>query len=135
MNQIAEFGVAAHWKYKNPKSVKEKETKEYKWLYDLLELLENSSSQEELIENSKIKLFQDHIYVFSPKGDVFELPNNATSIDFAYSIHSEVGDKCVGCKINGKAQPLKTILKNGDQVEIITSLNASPSSCYGKELL
>ena len=130
MNQIAEFGVAAHWKYKNPKSVKEKETKEYKWLYDLLELLENSSSQEELIENSKIKLFQDHIYVFSPKGDVFELPYNASSIDFAYSIHSEVGDKCVGCKINGKAQPLKTILKNGDQVEIITSLNANPSMLW-----
>ena len=130
MNQIAEFGVAAHWKYKNPKSVKEKDTTEYKWLYDLLALLENSSSQEELIENSKIKLFQDHIYVFSPKGDVFELPNKATSIDFAYSIHSEVGDKCVGCKINGKAQPLKTILKNGDQVEIITSLNASPSPLW-----
>ena len=130
MNQIAEFGVAAHWKYKNPKSVKGKDTKEYKWLYDLLELLENSSSQEELIENSKIKLFQEHIFVFSPKGDVFQLPNSATSIDFAYAIHSEVGDKCVGCKINGKAQPLKTILKNGDQVEIITSLNANPSPIW-----
>jgi len=130
MNQIAEFGVAAHWKYKDPKSIKENDTKEYKWLYDLLELLEISSSQEELIENSKIKLFQDHIYVFSPKGDVFELPKNATSVDFAYSIHSEVGDKCVGCKINGKAQPLKTILKNGDQVEIITSLNAHPSPLW-----
>lgn len=130
MNQIAEFGVAAHWKYKNPKIVKKNDTKEYKWLYDLLELLENSSSQEELIENSKIKLFKDHIYVFSPKGDLFELPNNATSIDFAYSIHSEVGYKCVGCKINGKAQPLKTILKNGDQVEIITSLSANPSPLW-----
>ena len=130
MNQIAEFGIAAHWKYKNPKSVKEKDTPEYQWLYDLLALLENSSSQEELIENSKIKLFQDHIYVFSPKGDVFELPKNATSIDFAYAIHSEVGDKCVGCKINGKAQPLKTTLKNGDQVEIITSLSANPSPLW-----
>ena len=130
MNQIAEFGVAAHWKYKNPKIVKEKDTKEYQWLYDLLELLENSSSQEELIQNSKINLFQDHIYVFSPKGDVFELPNNATPIDFAYSIHSEIGDKCVGCKINGKSHPLKTSLNNGDQVEIITSFNASPSPLW-----
>ena len=130
MNQIAEFGIAAHWKYKNPKIAKEKETKEYQWLYDLLELLENSSSQEELINNSKIKLFEDNVYVFSPKGDVFELPKGATSIDFAYSIHSEIGDKCVGCKINGKAQPLKTILKNGDQVEIITSSSASPSPLW-----
>ena len=75
-------------------------------------------------------ILQDHIYVFSPKGDIFELPKNATSIDFAYSIHSQVSDKCLGCKINGKAQPLKTVLKNGDQVEIITSLNATPSPLW-----
>ena len=130
MNQIAEYGVAAHWKYKDPKIIKEKDTKEYKWLYELLELMENATSQEELIENSKIKLFQDNIYVFSPKGDVFELPKNATSVDFAYFIHSEIGDKCVACKINGKLQPLKTILKNGDQVEIITSSEANPSPLW-----
>ena len=130
MNQIAEFGVAAHWKYKDPKISKEKDIKEYKWIYDLLELMENSSSQDELIENSKIKLFQDNIYVFSPKGDVFELPKNATPIDFAYSIHSEIGDTCVACKINGKLQPLKMKLKNGDQVEIITSTNAQPSPLW-----
>jgi GTP pyrophosphokinase len=130
MNQIAEYGVAAHWKYKDPKIAKEKDTKEYKWLYDLLELMENATSQEELIENSKIKLFQENIYVFSPKGDVFELPQNATSVDFAYFIHSEIGDKCVACKINGKLQPLKTRLKNGDQVEIITSSEANPSPLW-----
>ena len=125
MNQIAEFGVASHWKYKDPKI-----SKEYKWIYDLVELMENSSSQDELIENSKIKLFQENIYIFSPKGDVFELPKNATPIDFAYSIHSEIGDKCVACKINGKLQPLKMKLKNGDQVEIITSSNAQPSPLW-----
>ncbi len=130
MNQIAEFGVAAHWKYKDPKIIKEKESKEYKWIHDLLDLMENSSSQEELLENSKIELFKNNIYVFSPKGDVIELPKNATSIDFAYSIHSEIGDKCVACKINGKLQPLKMKLKNGDQVEIITSLTAQPSPLW-----
>ena len=130
MNQIAEFGVAAHWKYKDPLSVKEKEAKEYRWLYDLLELMENSASQDDLIENSKIKLFQNNIYVFSPKGDVYELPKNASSVDFAYSIHSEIGDKCVACKINGKLQPLKTTLNNGDQVEIITSSEAKPSPLW-----
>ena len=127
MNQIAEYGVAAHWKYKDPKIIKVKDTKEYRWMHDLLELMDNSSSQEELIENSKIKLFQNNIYVFSPKGDVIELPLNATPIDFAYSIHSQVGDKCVAAKINGKLQPLKTILKNGDQVEILTSDQSQPS--------
>ena len=127
MNQIAEYGVAAHWKYKDPKIIKEKDTKEYRWMHDLLELMDNSSSQEELIENSKIKLFQNNIYVFSPKGDVIELPINATPIDFAYSIHSQIGDKCVAAKINGKLQPLKTILQNGDQVEILTSDQSQPS--------
>ena len=130
MNHIAEYGVAAHWKYKDPKIIQEKDTKEYKWIYDLLELMENSSTQDELIENSKIKLFQNNIYVFSPKGDVFELPKNATPIDFAYSIHTEIGDKCVACKINGKLQPLKLKLKNGDQVEILTSSNAQPSPLW-----
>ena len=127
MDQIAEYGVAAHWKYKDPKINKSKITKEYKWMHDLLELMDNSMSQDELIENSKIKLFQENIYVFSPKGDVIELPKNATSIDFAYSIHSEIGDKCVATKINGKLQPLKMKLKNGDQVEILTSDNSQPS--------
>ena len=127
MNQIAEFGVAAHWKYKDPKIIREKDTKEYKWIYDLIELMEGSSSQDELIQNSKIKLFKDYLYVFSPKGDVIELPINATPVDFAYSIHSEIGDSCVACKINGKSQPLKTKLRNGDQVEIITSSESQPS--------
>jgi GTP pyrophosphokinase len=130
MNQIAEFGVAAHWKYKDPKEIKERDTKEYRWMHELLDLMNSSSSQDELIENSKIKLFEDNIYVFSPKGDVLELPKNATPIDFAYSIHSEVGDKCVASKINGKLQPLKSILKNGDQIEIFTSDDSQPSPLW-----
>ena len=130
MDQIAEYGVAAHWKYKDPKKIKEKESKEYKWMYELLDLMNQSNNQDELIENSKIKLFEDNIYVFSPKGDVIELPKNSTPIDFAYSIHSEIGDKCVAAKINGNLQPLKSKLKNGDQVEILTSNDSQPSPLW-----
>ena len=130
MNQIADFGVAAHWKYKDPKSIKEKDTKEYKWMHDLIDLMNNSLNQDELIENSKISVFNDEIYVFTPKGDLIELPINSTPIDFAYSIHSQIGDKCVGAKINEKLQPLKTILKNGDQIEIITSEESQPSPMW-----
>ena len=130
MDQISEYGVAAHWKYKDPKISNVKDTKEYRWMHDLLELMDNSTTQDELIENSKIKLFQDNIYVFSPKGDLMELPKNATPVDFAYSIHSEIGDKCVAAKINGKLQPLKMKLNNGDQVEIFTSKSAQPSPLW-----
>ena len=130
MEQIADYGVAAHWKYKDPKKIKEKDTKEYSWMHDLVDLMNTSLNQDELIENSKIKVFQNDIYVFTPKGDVVELPKNATPIDFAYSIHSEIGDKCVAVKINEKLQPLKTILKNGDQIEIITSEESQPSPLW-----
>ncbi len=132
MNQIADFGVAAHWKYKDPKKIKEKDTKEYIWVHDLVDSMNASNSQDELIENSKLKVFQNDIYVFTPKGDIIELPKNATPIDFAYAIHSQVGDKCVAAKINEKMQPLKTILKNGDQIEIITSEAAQPSPLWGR---
>ena len=130
MNQIADYGVAAHWKYKDPKSIKEKDTKEYKWMHDLIDIMNSSLSQDELIENSKISVFNDQIYVFTPKGDLIELPVNSTPIDFAYSIHSQIGDKCVGVKINEKLQPLKTILNNGDQIEIITSEESQPSPLW-----
>ena len=130
MEQIADYGVAAHWKYKDPKKIKEKDAKEYMWVHDLVDSMNASSTQDELIENSKLKVFQNDIYVFTPKGDVVELPKNATPVDFAYSIHSQVGDKCVAVKINEKLQPLKTILKNGDQIEIITSENSQPSPLW-----
>ena len=130
MNQIADYGVAAHWKYKDPKKIKDNDTKEYKWMHELLDLMNSSLNQDELIENAKINLFQNDIYVFTPKGDVIELPKSATPVDFAYSIHSQIGDKCVGAKVNGKLQPLKTILKNGDQVEIIISDQSQPSPMW-----
>ena len=130
MNQIADFGVAAHWKYKDPKKIKDKDTKEYKWMHELVDLMNSSVNQDELIENSKINVFQDDIYVFTPKGDVIELPKNATPIDFANTIHTQIGDKCVGAKVNGKLQPLKIILKNGDQIEIITSEDSQPSPLW-----
>ncbi len=130
MNQIADFGVAAHWKYKDPKKIKEKDTKEYIWVHDLVDSMNTSTSQDELIENSKLKVFQNDIYVFTPKGDIIELPKNATSIDFAYAIHSQIGDQCVAAKINEKLQPLKTVLKNGDQIEIITSESSQPSPLW-----
>ena len=130
MEQIADFGVASHWKYKDPKKIKEKDAREYKWVYDLVDSMNSSVSQDELIQNSKLKVFQNDIFVFTPKGDLIELPKNATPIDFAYAIHSQVGDKCVAAKINDKLQPLKTILKNGDQIEIITSESSQPSPLW-----
>ncbi|MBD1147931.1 bifunctional (p)ppGpp synthetase/guanosine-3',5'-bis(diphosphate) 3'-pyrophosphohydrolase [Pelagibacterales bacterium SAG-MED31] len=130
MDQIADFGVAAHWKYKDPKKIKDNDSKEYKWMHELVDLMNSSINQDELIQNAKINVFQNDIYVFTPKGDVIELPKNATSVDFAYSIHSQIGDKCVGAKVNGKLQPLKTILKNGDQIEIITSEESQPSPLW-----
>ncbi len=130
MDQIADFGVASHWKYKDPKKIKEKDAREYKWVYDLVDSMNSSVSQDELIQNSKLKVFQNDIFVFTPKGDLIELPKNATPIDFAYAIHSQIGDKCVAAKINDKLQPLKTILKNGDQIEIITSESSQPSPLW-----
>ncbi len=130
MDQIADFGVASHWKYKDPKKIKEKDAREYKWVYDLVDSMNSSVTQDELIQNSKLKVFQNDIFVFTPKGDLIELPKNATPIDFAYAIHSQVGDKCVAVKINDKLQPLKTILKNGDQIEIITSESSQPSPMW-----
>ena len=130
MNQIADFGVASHWKYKDPKKIKEKDAREYKWVYDLVDSMNSSLTQDELIQNSKLKVFQNDIFVFTPKGDLIELPKNATPVDFAYAIHSQIGDRCVAAKINDKLQPLKTILKNGDQIEIITSESSQPSPLW-----
>ncbi len=130
MDQIADFGIASHWKYKDPKKIKEKDAREYKWVYDLVDSMNSSVTQDELIKNSKLKVFQNDIFVFTPKGHLIELPKNATPIDFAYAIHSQIGDKCVAAKINDKLQPLKTILNNGDQIEIITSESSQPSPLW-----
>jgi GTP pyrophosphokinase len=131
MHKEAELGVAAHWAYEEGLlKADPKDTKKYRWLRELLDLIETESKPEEFLENTKLELFRDKVYAFSPKGDLIELPNGSTPIDFAYAVHSGVGDKCVGAKINGKIAPLNTKLSNGDQVDIITSKNQTPSPTW-----
>ncbi|HPF79092.1 MAG TPA: RelA/SpoT family protein, partial [Alphaproteobacteria bacterium] len=131
MHQEADLGVAAHWAYKDgKKKVDVKDVTQYRWLRELLDILEQEQRPEDFLENTKLELFQDKVFVFSPKGDLIELPNGATPVDFAYAVHSGVGDKCVGSKINGRIAPLNTKLNNGDQVEIITSKTQTPSPSW-----
>jgi len=131
MNEEADLGVAAHWGYKEGRKKKEmKDIRQYRWMRELLDIIEQEARPEEFLENTKMELFQDQVYVFSPKGDLIELPSGATPIDFAYAVHSAVGDKCVGAKINGRIAPLNSRLSNGDQVEIITSKNQTPSPTW-----
>ena len=126
MHDIAEYGVAAHWQYKQGRA-RPKEGHKYRWLQELLEILESAAGPEEFLEHTRLEMFQDQVFCFSPKGDVYALPRGATVIDFAYAVHSEVGDHCVGGKINGRMVPLRTQIQNGDQIEILTSKNQTPS--------
>ncbi len=128
MHQVAEYGVAAHWQYKQ--GMPELDGSEYRWLRDLRDILEHANRPEEFLEHTKLELFQDQVFCFTPKGDLLALPIGATPVDFAYAVHSEVGDKCVGAKRNGRMVPLQTQLMNGDQVEIITSKNQTPSPTW-----
>ncbi len=130
MNTEADMGVAAHWAYKDGELPTLKDVKKYRWLRELLEILEQEQQPEDFWENTKLELFQDQAYVFTPKGDLIELPSGATPIDFAYAIHSDIGDRCVGTKINGRIAPLNTVLSNGDQVEVITSKTQQPSPTW-----
>ena len=131
MHLEAEFGVAAHWAYKdNNKNDDRRAAPQYRWLRELLDILEQEQRPEDFLENTKLELFQDKVFVFSPRGDLIELPNGATPVDFAYAIHSGVGDKCVGAKVNGRIAPLNTKLGNGDQVEVITSKSQNPSPAW-----
>ena len=114
MHEIAENGVAAHWSYKQGCYV---DGKQFKWLRGLLDIMEQAATPEEFLDNTKMEMYQDQVFCFSPKGDLVSLPVDATPIDFAYAVHSEVGNRCIGAKINGKIKPLRTILKKGDQVE------------------
>ena len=124
MHEVAEYGVAAHWDYKQGAH---KEGTQYRWLRDLLDLMNHSSTPNEFLEHTKIAMYQDQVFCFSPKGDLITLPKGAGPLDFAYAVHSRVGDTCVGVKINGKIKPLRTVLENGDQVEILTNKNQTPS--------
>lgn len=127
MHEFAERGVAAHWNYKSNEKVSHNTLKDYNWLKDLVEMLESGENPEHFFEYTKLQLFQDQVFCFTPKGALIRLPANATPIDFAYAVHTEIGDKCIGCKINGKESPLQSILQNGDEVQIITSSKPSPS--------
>ncbi len=127
MHEFAERGVAAHWNYKANEKVSHNTLKDYNWLKDLVEMLESGENPEHFFEYTKLQLFQDQVFCFTPKGALIRLPANATPIDFAYAVHTEIGDKCIGCKINGKESPLQSILQNGDEVQIITSSKPSPS--------
>lgn len=125
MHQVAEIGVAAHWQYKQGETI---DGKQYRWLRELLEILDQTANPEEFLEHTKLEMYQDNVFCFTPKGELVSLPAEATPVDFAYAVHSAVGNKCVGAKINGKLKPLRTQLENGDQVEILTSKAQNPSS-------
>lgn len=124
MHEVAEYGVAAHWVYKQGET---QETRRYPWMKALLEIIETASEPQDVLENTKLQLHSESVFVFTPKGELFELPRGSTPIDFAYMVHSQVGDTCVGAKVNGKVLPLRQHLSNGDQVEIITARGGKPN--------
>ncbi len=133
MNEVAEKGIAAHWKYKENNNINDKKLEE--WMKAVRESIENSSKDEtssQVMESFKLNLYQDEIYCFTPKGDLKILPAGATAIDFAFDIHTQVGMKCIGAKVNGKIVTLDTLLKSGDQIEILTSKNQSPKIDWEK---
>jgi GTP diphosphokinase / guanosine-3',5'-bis(diphosphate) 3'-diphosphatase len=124
MDVVAEKGLAAHWKYKEKT---ENDTRLDKWISDIREIMENRSrNTTEFLDEFKNNLYSDEIYVFTPKGDLFPLPLKSTALDFAFSVHSDVGAKCIGAKVNSKLVPLSYVLKSGDQIEILTSKNQIP---------
>ena len=124
MHEIAEKGVAAHWAYKQGQKA---EGMNFRWIRELLEILEQAENPEEFLENTKLEMYNDQVFCFTPKGDLIGLPRGSTPVDFAYAVHSRVGDTCVGAKVNGEIAPLRKILQNGDQVDIMTSKAQHPS--------
>ncbi|CAN5280515.1 bifunctional (p)ppGpp synthetase/guanosine-3',5'-bis(diphosphate) 3'-pyrophosphohydrolase [soil metagenome] len=130
MQEQAERGVAAHWIYKQdgPST----DAPQYAWLRSLIDILDKSSNAEDFLEHTKLEMFQDQVFCFTPKGKLISLPRGATPIDFAYAVHSQVGDTCVGAKINGRMLPLRTQLANGDQIEIVTSKAQTPSPTWDR---
>jgi RelA/SpoT family (p)ppGpp synthetase len=132
MHEIAEKGVAAHWMYKESKASLDKELESWiTWVREIFEQ-KNEDTAGEFMESFKLNLYQDEIYVFTPKGDLKILPRNATPLDFAFEIHSNVGSHCIGAKVNGRIVPLNSLLRSGDQVEIITSKNQTPNADWEK---
>jgi guanosine-3',5'-bis(diphosphate) 3'-pyrophosphohydrolase len=127
MDNLAENGVAAHWIYKTSSDVNRAELKAREWMNNLLELKENTVDSLDFIENVKIDLFPDEVYLFTPNGNIIELPKNATPVDFAYAIHTDVGNSCIACKVDSKIVSLSSLLINGQTVEIITAPGAKPN--------
>ena len=135
MHEISELGVAAHWNYKekitkktkNKIAIVDKENDQYRWIRELIALFENAESASEVLKNNKLSMHHDEVFCFTPNGDIFNLPLGSTIIDFAYAVHSEVGNRCISAKVNGAIAPLRQRLENGDQVEILTAKNAKPS--------
>ena len=128
MHDVAEHGLAGHWNYKQ--GTVETESPQYRWLRELLDIIEHAAGPEEFLEHTKLEMFKDQVFCFTPRGDLINLPWGATPVDFAYAVHSEVGDHCVGAKINGRMMPLRSELRNGDQVEIVTSKAQTPSPTW-----
>ncbi len=127
MHEFAQRGIASHWQYKSSEKINSLTWKEYDWLADLVEILDKNENPEDFYEYTKLQMFQDNVFCFTPKGSVIKLPKDATPIDFAYAVHTQVGDTAIGCEINGKDSPIQSILRNGDVVKIVTSKKVSPS--------
>ena len=127
MHEYAERGIASHWKYKSSEKFNSLTWKEYDWLADLVEIIDKNENPEHSYEYTKLQMFQENVFCFTPKGSVIKLPKDATPIDFAYAVHTKIGNSAVACKINGNDSELQSILYNGDVVDIVTSKNKSPS--------
>jgi GTP diphosphokinase / guanosine-3',5'-bis(diphosphate) 3'-diphosphatase len=131
MHRLAEAGVASHWMYKSDAdSLSELQKKTHQWLQSLLEIQSQSGDSQEFLEHVKVDLFPDEVYVFTPKGRIMSLPRGATAVDFAYAVHTDIGNKCVAAKVNGELVPLRTELRNGDRIEIITTGYAKPNPAW-----
>jgi GTP pyrophosphokinase len=131
MHRIAEAGVASHWLYKSTDAqLSELQRKTHQWLQSLLDMQSESADSVEFLEHLKVDLFPDEVYVFTPKGKIMALPHGATCVDFAYSVHTDIGNRCVAAKINYELVPLRSELKNGDRVEIITAAHAKPNPAW-----
>ncbi|HVJ13439.1 MAG TPA: TGS domain-containing protein, partial [Burkholderiales bacterium] len=129
MHRLAESGVASHWMYKDDADkLSELQKQTHRWLQSLLEIQHQSGDPQEFLEHVKVDLFPDEVYVFTPKGKILSLPRGATAVDFAYAVHTDIGNRCVAAKVNGELVPLRTELRNGDRVEIITASHAKPSA-------
>ena len=127
MHEFAERGIASHWMYRSSEKMSHLTIKEYDWLRDLVDIMEKDTNPEHYLEYTKLQMFQDNVFCFTPKGEVIKLPKGATPIDFAYAVHTKIGDNLKTCEINGRGSPLQSVLNNGDLVKIVGSKNSSPS--------